>query len=205
MANSMIPADPSPTSRRRYADNINTRYLQATEDQCIRGAAWYRTANQLAAMIADGDTRTGAGVIAALSANKSWPENTKLATRALGSGKATGHVKDAILKATRIMNGADPETVLPMHAKTGNFFLCIADPEHPTAVCIDRHAHDVAVGRRFGNDDRGLSAKGRYAALADAYRIVAARRGIAPATLQAITWLVQIESIRPNTTYGYGE
>ena len=205
MPNAMIPSNPSSTTRRRYVSNILATFERATDDQKARGTAWYLTANQLATMISDGETRKGAGVIAALSANKSWPENTRLATRALATGTASGHVGNAIAKATAIMNGADPETVLPMDAKTGNFFLCIDNPTHPTAVCVDRHAHDVAVGRRFGNDDRGLSSKGRYNALADAYRTAAKRLGIAPATLQAITWVVQIESIRRADAYGYGQ
>lgn len=205
MPNTMIPSNPSPTSVRRYVSNILATYARATDDQKARGTAWYLTANQLATLISDGNTRMGAGVIAALSANKSWPENTRLATRALSTGEATGHVGNAIAKATAIMNGADPESVLPMDAKTGNFFLCIDNPQHPTAVCVDRHAHDVAVGRRFGNDDRGLSSKGRYNALADAYRKAAKSLGMAPATLQAITWVVQIESIRRADAYGYGE
>lgn len=204
MSNTMIPSNPSKTSVRRYVANIVKTYHTATADQRIRGAQWYVTAHELAGIIADGDFRKGAGVIAALSANKSWPENQKLATRALVTGTPSGHVGNAIEKATRILNGEDPEKVLPMDAKTGNFFLCIADPNHPTAVCVDRHAHDVAIGRRFGNDDRGLSSKGRYNALADAYRIAARKLELSPATLQAITWVVQIESIRRTDAYGYG-
>lgn len=199
----MIPANPSPTSLRRYRDNIIQTYYAATEDQMIKGKAWYPVAHDLATMLADGDTRMGAGVIAALSANKSWSENTKIATRAFASGKATGHVKDAILKATRIMNGADPADVLPMSLKTGNFYRCILDPSDPDAVVIDRHAHDVAVGRTLGQDDRGLSSKGRYGALAGAYRAAAARLGILPSELQAITWTVQVESLRGLGTRGH--
>lgn len=198
----MIPANPSPTTLRRYRDNILATYERATEDQKIKGKQWYPVAHDLATMIGDGDTRMGAGVIAALSANKSWSENVKIATRALGSGKATGHVKDAIIKATRIMNGADPVDVLPMSAKTGNFYRCILDPSDPEPVCVDRHAHDVAVGKAYGNDDRGLSSKGRYSALAGAYRAAAERLGILPSELQAITWVVQVESLRGIGTRG---
>lgn len=198
----MIPANPSPTTRRRYRDNIIAAYNAATEDQKAKGKQWYPVAHDLATMLADGDTRKGAGVIAALSANKSWSENTKIAARALGSGKATGHVKDAILKATRIMNGADPVDVLPMTMKTGNFYRCILDPSDPEPVCIDRHAHDVAVGKVFGNDDRGLSSKGRYNALADAYRAAARVLGIVPSELQAITWVAQVESLHGTDTRG---
>jgi hypothetical protein len=204
MSNTMIPSNPSKTSVRRYVANIVKTYNVATADQRARGAAWYVTAHELAGIIAGGDFRMGAGVIAALSANKSWPENQRLATNALATGNPSGHVGNAIEKATRILNGADPEKVLPMDAKTGNFYLCILDPNHPTAVCVDRHAHDVAVGRRFGNDDRGLSSKSRYNALADAYRIAARKLELNPATLQAITWVVQIESIRRVDAYGYG-
>lgn len=199
----MIPANPSETSRRRYRDNIIATYNRATEDQRLKGKQWYPVAHDLATMLADGDTRKGAGVIAALSANKSWTENTKIATRAFASGKATGHVKDAILKATRIMNGADPADVLPMSLKTGNFYRCILDPSDPDAVVIDRHAHDIALGRPLGNADRGLSSKGRYDALAGAYRAAAARLGILPSELQAITWTVQVESLRGLGTRGH--
>jgi hypothetical protein len=199
----MIPTNPSPTTRRRYVSNIIATYERATEDQILRGKAWYPVAHDLAEMIGKGNVRMGAGVIAALSANKAWPENVKIATRALGSGKATGHVKDAITKATRIMNGADPVDVLPMASKTGNFYRCILDPADPDAVCVDRHAHDVAVGKVYGNDDRGLGAKGRYNALAECYRVAARRLGLVPSELQAITWVVQIESIRRADVYGY--
>ena len=201
----VIPSNPSPTTRRRYVANILATYGRATEDQILRGKAWYPDARDIAERIGKGDVRMGAGVIAALSANKSWPENVKIATRALGSGKATGHVKDAITKATRIMNGADPADVLPMAAKTGNFYRCILDPSDPDAVCVDRHAHDVAVGRTFGSADRGLSTKGRYDALAECYRTAARRLGILPSELQAVTWVVQIESIRRADAYGYGQ
>jgi hypothetical protein len=87
-----------------------------------------------------------------------------------------------------------PLEVLGNGEKTRNFFECIVNPKHETAVCIDRHAHDIAVGEIYGNDDRGLSAKARYALLADAYREAARRLGTNPATVQAVTWVVQVEN-----------
>ncbi|ASY36971.1 hypothetical protein CAC01_30485 (plasmid) [Streptomyces sp. CLI2509] len=69
-------------------------------------------------------------------------------------------------KADCIMSGTHPSEVLPMHLKTGAFFLCIADPDHPDSVVIDRHAHDIAAGEVYGQRDRGLGAIGRYNALA---------------------------------------
>lgn len=198
----MIPLNPNASEREQYVVNILTQYGRASVSQKVAGERWYITANELANMLSDGNTRQGAGVIAALSANKSWRENVKIATRAYGSGKATGHVRDAITKATRIMNGEDPENVLPMSAKTGNFFRCIADPTDAEAVCIDRHAHDIAVGEVYGDQDRGLSAKGRYKVIADAYREAARRLDTLPMVVQAVTWVVQVESLRGKSTRG---
>jgi hypothetical protein len=191
----MIPIKPSDSTRRRYIRNIVKVYNQATPDQKRRGAEWYRAANQLATMISDGNTRAGAGVIAALSANKAWDINQRIARRAFETGKPTGHVRDALTKAARIMAGEDPEDVLPMAMKTGNFFRCIADPDDQEAVVIDRHAHDVAVGRPWGDDDRGLSSKGRYAVLSLAYRNAAAKLGVTPSVLQATVWVVWTEAL----------
>ncbi|MFI6512893.1 hypothetical protein ACIBCT_35285 [Streptosporangium sp. NPDC050855] len=166
----------------------------ATPDQLERGTRWYPQANQFAAMISGGDVVAGAGVIAALSANKRWDENTKIAARAFVNGEPSGHVGDALTKAARIMGGESPSDVLPMDVKTGQFFRCIADPTDPEAVCVDRHAHDVAVGRRYGSADRGLSSRKRYKAIADAYREAARRLGVLPLTVQAVCWIVQIEA-----------
>lgn len=91
------------------------------------------------------------------------------------------------------MAGEDPELVLPMDSKTGHFYRCILDPTDAEAICIDRHAHDIAVGERYGNRDRGLSSKARYALLADVYKRAAKRINVIPQELQAVTWVVWIE------------
>lgn len=188
----MIKTNPSDTTRRRYIANIIKVYNEATEDQKRRGAEWYRTAHQLADFLSEGDVIKGAGVIAALSANKAWDLNQRLARRAF-EGDISGHTRDNLAKVAKIMAGADPSTVLPMDAKTGNFYRCILDPDDQEAVCIDRHAHDIAVGRVYGDADRGLSAKGRYAVLSLAYRNAAAKLGVSPSAVQATTWVVWTE------------
>lgn len=189
----MIKTQPSDSTRRRYIRNIIRVWEQATDDQRERGANWYRTAHQLADFLSEGDVKTGAGVIAALSANKSWDLNQRMARRALRDGVLSGHTSANLAKAAKIMSGVDPAEVLPMDAKTGNFYRCILDPDDQEAVCIDRHAHDVAVGRPYGDADRGLGAKGRYAVLSLAYRNAAAKLGVTPSVLQATTWVVWTE------------
>jgi hypothetical protein len=188
----MIPTKPSDTTRRRYTRNIIKVYSEATEDQRARGRNWYPTAHQLADFLSEGDVVKGAGVIAALSANKSWDLNQRLARRAFG-GEVSGHTADNLAKVAKIMAGVDPTEVLPMDMKTGNFYRCILDPDDQEAVCIDRHAHDIAVGRPYGDADRGLGAKGRYAVLSLAYRNAAAKLGVSPSVLQATTWVVWTE------------
>ncbi|MFI6495973.1 hypothetical protein [Nonomuraea typhae] len=181
-------------TRQIYVKNIIAVYESTTADQLARGRAWYQTAHDLALMISGGNIQAGAGVIAALSANKRWADNVKLATRAFVAGKATGHVGDALRKATRIMAGESPENVLPMDSKTGHFYRCIVNPTDSDAICLDRHAHDIAVGTRYGDHERGLSSKGRYALLASIYREAATRLGELPQVVQAVTWVAWIES-----------
>jgi hypothetical protein len=190
----MIPTKPSDSTRRRYIRNIIKVYEQASDDQKRRGHEWYRTAHQLADFLSEGDVVRGAGVIAALSANKAWDINQRLARDAF-DGQVHGHTADNLAKVARIMEGEDPEKVLPMTMKTGNFYRCILDPDDQEAVCIDRHAHDVAVGRPYGDENRGLGAKGRYAVLSLAYRNAAAKLGITPSELQATTWVVWTEHL----------
>lgn len=171
--------------------NIVRVWRRATVAQEDEGRSWYRTAHRIADMATDGDPVTGAAVIAALSPQTEWNHNIELACDAIEAGSITsGHFKDACSKVNRILAGIPPQEVLPMERKTGQFFRLIADPSDPEAVVIDRHAHDIAVGRAFGNQDRGLTYGPRYALFADAYREAARRLGELPSTVQAVTWLV---------------
>ncbi|WP_245997230.1 DUF7178 family protein [Streptomyces armeniacus] len=190
----MVPWSASEKQREQYVDNILTVWQCATSEQEQRGRSWYRIANELARVITGGDARAGAGVLAALSANKSWPQTCRLARQACETGLTSGHFGDALAKATVIAAGTDPAKVLPMDRKTGHFFRCIADPGDTDAVVIDRHAHDIAVGDIYGRRDRGLSGQ-RYELLAAAYREAAQRLGELPSTVQAVTWVVHTDRI----------
>lgn len=199
----MIPVGASEATREQYVRNIIAVWQSATAEQKGRGRGWYRAAHSLASAITGGNARAGAGVIAALSANTSWPQNCRLARRACNeAGLSSGHLADALRKVASILAGADPEDVLPMERKTGHFFRCIADPEDPDAVVVDRHAHDIAVGETYGNRDRGLSTAHRYALLAQCYREAAQRLGELPSTVQAVTWIVHTDRIAGTSTRG---
>lgn len=185
----MIPIKADDEAREYYVRNIVSVYSVASQDEYEQGAHWYEQAHWTARMLADGDVRTGAGLLAALSPQTSWWLNVELACDAYESGEARRHTRDSCGKANKILAGIDPVDVLPMERKTGQFYRCILDPDDGEAVCIDRHAYDIAVGIPLGDWDRGLSAKGRYALIADCYREAAHRVEQLPSVVQAVTWV----------------
>lgn len=167
-----------------YAENIRAAWNAATDDQKTRGMVWYQVANELATMVGNGDASKGAGIIAALSPRMQWDRNVNLAKDAL-AGKPIHAMSGSVRKAEAIMNGADPADVLPMSAKTGNFYLNMAFPNDPNPVTIDCWAYRVA--------SRDWSAAGPrsprdYRDAADAYRIVATELGIIANRVQAGIW-----------------
>lgn len=198
----MIPIQASTSTREYYVRNITSVWSVATDDQYEQGAHWYEQAHWTARMLADGDVRTGAGLLAALSPQTSWWLNVELACEAYEAGTASRHTGDSCGKANKILAGIDPEDVLPMQRKTGHFYRCIINPDDPVSVCIDRHAHDIAVGVAYGDWQRGLSAHGRYALIADCYWEAAQRLGEIPSVLQAVTWITWRENLAGVGTRG---
>lgn len=192
----MIPTTADDQTLNQYVDNIVHAFLSATPEQREFGRQWYPVANSLALILGDGDARMGAGIIAALSPMKRWKENVRLATDAAG-GNIHGHTGVTLAKVQMILEGADPGEVLPEESKTWNFYRAILDPDDPDTVVIDRHAHDVAAGRRYEGEPRGLGNKKRYALLALAYRLATRK-------LQVILDLPElVTNVTQATTWGY--
>jgi len=185
----VIPIQADQEARDYYVRNILSVWSNATGDEVEEGERWYRTAHETAALLADGDIRTGAGLLAALSPQTAWWLNVELACEAFEAGTASRHTGDACGKANKILAGVDPEEVLPMTRKTGHFYRCILNPDDPMSVCVDRHAYDIAIGVPLGDWNRGLSAHGRYALLAHCYWEAAQRVGQNPSTVQAVCWV----------------
>lgn len=198
----MIQIKVDSETREQYVQNIIDTWGDASAEQRTQGRLWYTNAHDLADMMTEGDVRKGAGLLAALSPQTSWPLNVELAQNAYETGRPSGHLGDALAKAAKILAGADPTEVLPMDRKTGHFYRCILDPADADAVCIDRHAHDIAVGEEYGARDRGLSAKGRYALIAHCYREAAQRLDELPSAVQAVTWVVWRDKLVGTSTRG---
>lgn len=207
MVASPIPARGPLAARksRQLVRNIEGTFNRSNDQQIQHGMLWYPHAQELAhdigtlARLRSGggeshvsDVERGAGIISALSPQVSWKRNQVMARELANTGRTTGSTRAFIEKALRIREGENPEDVLHTREghKTYNFFHNIADPEDPNYVTIDRHAHDLAVGRKFSDQEhRGLYAKGRYQHFSDAYQRAADRIGILPHQVQATTWL----------------
>jgi hypothetical protein len=173
------------------ASNILVVLGRAEPEHYREGVDWYRHAHTLARVLAGRNGVTveqAAGVLAALSPQLCWPRNVDYAEQFLATGDAPvlGRSKRA---AARILDGQEPSSVLS-GPKVRAFFANISDPDHSDAVTIDRHAHDVAMGQRFGEKRRPLlERKGGYDLFAEAFRLAAATVGLTPSAVQAVTWL----------------
>ena len=165
--------------------NIRDAWNAASDDQITRGRAWYTVAHDIAEMVGNGDVRKGAGIISALSPRMQWDRNVSIAINACTTGHATGAMSASLNKAQAILDGADPTEVLPMSAKTGNFYLNIVNPSDNHAVTVDCWAYRVAT--RDWSAAGPKSAKD-YREVADAYRTVASELDEIPANVQAGTW-----------------
>jgi hypothetical protein len=98
-----------------------------------------------------------------------------------------------VRQADAILAGAHPLDVL-QGPKVREFFRAIM--LEPDAVCIDRHAVDIARGRRGANSDPSILGRvGAYEKAQKAYRdaasILSRALGapILPAQVQAVTWV----------------
>jgi hypothetical protein len=173
---------------RTMSRNILKIYETTINEHRINGSIWYELSH-LWAIEHSGTATRGAGVIAAFAPNTSWDENKRIALRAFRTGIASGHTKRNCHKAQVILDGADPTTVLS-GKKVRNFYALIANPFDPLAVCVDRHAFDVAVGKVTDDSARKfLDRVGGYDLIANAFREASLTVGILPSQIQAITWL----------------
>jgi hypothetical protein len=173
------------TMRRR----IEEIYSLATDDEHSDGRQWYPAANAIARIVGDGlgiGTEHGAGIVAALSPQCSWDENVVRAL-AFADGDSIGGLADGLRKAERIGAGEHPTAVLGGR-KVRSFYANIIG--NYNAVTVDRHAVAIVFGRPLSDREiKVLERPGPYSTIAAAYRSVARKLGIAPAELQAITWL----------------
>lgn len=165
---------------------------RATSSDLEAGARWYDEAGQLAADLAgfsvpfDMEVTTAqvAVIIAHLSPRTSWSRNVAGATGLLRTGEAPACIGDNVERATASLEFADPFTSFGRKAlKTRNFAANILGDREAVTV-------DVWAARVAGVTEAELKLVGVYDTVAHAYRLAARARGVDPATMQAVTWVV---------------
>lgn len=168
---------------------------RATASDLEAGATWYDEAGSLCDTLSKDRTITREGVaavLAQLSPRTTWSRNvagavamitdSHEAARALG---CIGANVDRALVAIAADDPADPESALRTikGPKTSSFARNIAGDREAVTV-------DVWACRVADLDETLLGRKGAYDAVAHAYRVAARRRGVDPATMQAVAWIV---------------
>lgn len=178
-------------------ENVLSVYRRASFSAWSEGLSWYDDAHNFARTLDPARFHRAAGIISALSPLSSWKNNKNKAAQLYaqngtvewnGNGNGIG-LANNVRKAIRIYNGEDALDVLTA-SKTRAFFLTIVEPYGDHSPVIDRHAFDIAIGTITNDAARSmLGRKGMYEKFSDVYREGARIAGIAPAQLQAITWV----------------
>lgn len=181
--------------------NVLSVYRAASADSVRNGLTWYFRAHDFARVVGGGRSHhvaRNAGIIAALSPMNEWENNKRKAAQLISQrgrvvigedGKNGIGLSANVVKAVRIYRGEDPMDVLKGDKVTA-FYRTILDPTGDIEPVIDRHAFDIAVGRRTDDKTRGmLDRKGVYTQFANVYREAASLAGIGSAQMQAITWV----------------
>lgn len=200
-------------------ENILWHWDQATPEEIEQGIHWYADARHVATVIAGGNTKLGAGMLAIYSPQQGWIGNVFNAARVLREGKGIGGPGSGVFASTaqrhaadRLLAGEQYEDILT-GPKIRDFAHLIEhggdqDPEAPRVV-IDRHALSVACGRALSVEEYGaapvkgskrkdgLITRRHYDHVVQLYRRAAAvislreRRPVAAHQVQAVTWLVR--------------
>jgi hypothetical protein len=171
-----------------YCYNIMAVYRRALPSERAASLRWYADAQEIAEELSPGDVWRGAGVISALSPLKKWELNVRIARMSFETGIAQGNIGQHNEKAQRILDGEFALDVLNGD-KTRSFAEAIATGGNGEIATIDRHAHDIAMGRVFTDATRKIG-KRVYRDMAAAYRECAEYAGESVNGMQAITWVV---------------
>ena len=174
--------------------NIVQAYNKASEDSLVKGQGWYtdakNIAEQVSTLVGTEDIRVGAGIIAALSPQMSWGDNIAEALKFTSLGYSTMQTKANNVKAQKIQEGQDPETVLG-GAKVTSFYHAILEPTGQYKPVVDRHAIAIYYGKPVSHRDLGRAMSNPrvvrriQSAYSRASRIVGKHYNV----VQATTWL----------------
>lgn len=171
---------------------------EASRQERYAGMTWYQDAHDMCHKWAiDYNIFSHshvAGIIAALSPQRSWESNLEIAELVL-RGETAGQLDHAIASAQAMRSGVHPTVVLyekgMNNPKVRAFYENMDDPIHSLAVTVDRHVLGIVMDDFRAIQKAGLRiTPGENAFLQERFRILAQGLGMRPNQLQAITWVV---------------
>lgn len=187
-----------------------------TSENIVQGRSWYREAYGFATGLAYGiSVSTAAGVISALSPRMPWERNKDLALKMVDAyywnpdftigelvNKTGGALRTNLFQAAQILMTGDVDGYLT-GIKRRSFYNSIVTAGQSDDVTVDvwmaRVPMAVSTQKGMDLDFSGAFLKARnhsgYVAVANAVRVVAANRGLSPATTQAASWIALSGSI----------
>ena len=171
--------------------NIAHVYSLATADDINRGSQWYPLAHNIVREWSDTYNRSIANVaciVSALSPQNLWERNLVQAADILaGHAPSIGGIYANITKAQRIRddNATDTLAYFPTGYKVRAFACNLAGDA--SIVTLDTHALQIANANPI--EALRIRSWAQYADIAGAYVETATALDLAPATLQAITWV----------------
>jgi hypothetical protein len=205
--------------REKMVQNILASYDRTVGDKAwLRqaGLTWYQAARDWVQRIiqitgrTDIDVDKAASIVAQLSENTDWFTNMQrgmgfFTGKTLGKGQDIG-MPDQLADVVKRIAASDDPLMAGRGQKIYNFLRSILGGERfPGAVAVDRWADRIALGVADKPElwDLADKIRGRgkyrgplggdfsqgYDIMADAYREAAARRGVLPAQMQAVTWV----------------
>jgi hypothetical protein len=175
---------------------LGQRLAIVPESTLMAGLNWYPKAHKFCADLArkyDTSIETVAGVVAAISPQKQWDVNMRLAEQALDAftkHAAIPRVNTPVQmrKVFKILKNLDPLDVL-RGPKESCFYLNLAGLD-PNAVTIDRHIWALVkeiVKEQTGIEWRSLTSK-RHGIITEAFKSLAAEHNLPGCGLQGILW-----------------
>lgn len=170
-----------------FGENIVEVYRRASDTEREAGMAWYNIAHDFALELDPRNVWRAAGVIAALSPNKQWNVNVAIARKSFDTGIVSGSFGTMNAQGQAILDGAHPLDILNGD-KVRSFCQAIATNGNGDIATIDRHAHDIAMGRVFTDKERKIG-KRLYRTMAMHYTEAAKEVGISVNQMQAVTWV----------------
>ncbi len=191
MKPSNLPITARP-SERIMVNNIVSVYRLATAQEVALGRDWYPTAHRIVCDWADTFGRSIANVaciVAALSPQCEWKRNLIIAADILSGHPPSigGSIHSFVRNAERIRDDRATDTAeyFKQGCKVRSFAVNLAG--NYDIVTVDTHGAQIAAGSPASNLRVDTWAK--YTPVAEAYCIAAKRLRLAPAELQAVTWV----------------